>query len=146
MTDFSARAVALPDAWEQGVGANSPMLVCGEHAHYAITRPAGELGIGEQTRILPPSDHGDVPAILSRLDVLVLPSRTTPKWKEQFGRVLIEGMAAGVPLVGSTVGGIPYMVRDGENGFLFPTGDSHALEAQLRHMAASEGRRASAAR
>ncbi|HET9425749.1 MAG TPA: aminotransferase class I/II-fold pyridoxal phosphate-dependent enzyme [Gemmatimonadaceae bacterium] len=43
---LAARAAALPDSWENGVGANPPILVCGEHAHYAATRPAGELGLG----------------------------------------------------------------------------------------------------
>ena len=43
---LAARAAILPDAWQDGVGPNPPMLVCGEHAHYAATRPAGELGIG----------------------------------------------------------------------------------------------------
>jgi L-2,4-diaminobutyrate decarboxylase len=43
---LAARAAVLPDSWEYGVGANPPVLLCGEHAHYAATRPAGELGIG----------------------------------------------------------------------------------------------------
>jgi L-2,4-diaminobutyrate decarboxylase len=43
---LAARAAVLPDSWENGVGAAPPILVCGEHAHYAATRPAGELGLG----------------------------------------------------------------------------------------------------
>jgi L-malate glycosyltransferase len=50
------------------------------------------------------------------------------------GRVLLEAMAAGVPVIGSNVGGIPSLVRDGENGFLFPSGDVNALEARLRQL------------
>jgi glycosyltransferase involved in cell wall biosynthesis len=75
--------------------------------------------------------------LIGQATILVLPSRC-----EGMGRVLIEGMAAGVPLIGSDVGGIPYMVRDGENGFLFPAGDSKALEMRLRELLAdSELRR-----
>lgn len=63
--------------------------------------------------------------------VLALPSRC-----EGLPRVLIEAMAAGVPVVGSDVGGIPHIVRDGENGFVFPTGDARALEERLRTLLA----------
>ena len=59
--------------------------------------------------------------------VLVLPSRC-----EGMGRVLLEAMGAGVPVVGSDIGGIPFVVHDGENGLIFPSGDSLALEARLR--------------
>ena len=62
---------------------------------------------------------------LQHIDVLVLPSRTTPVWKEQFGRVLIEAMACGVPVVGSNSGAIPEVV--GEAGLIFPEGDAAAL-------------------
>lgn len=53
---LAARAVAMPDAWENGVGANPPILVCSEHAHYAITRPAGELGLGVRNIVAVASD------------------------------------------------------------------------------------------
>jgi L-2,4-diaminobutyrate decarboxylase len=46
----------LPDSWENGVGANPPVLVCGEHAHYAATRPAGELGLGLRNIVTVKSD------------------------------------------------------------------------------------------
>jgi L-2,4-diaminobutyrate decarboxylase len=53
---LAARAVVLPDSWELGVGADPPILVCGEHAHYAATRPAGELGIGLRNVVTVKSD------------------------------------------------------------------------------------------
>ncbi|HEV8214845.1 MAG TPA: aminotransferase class I/II-fold pyridoxal phosphate-dependent enzyme, partial [Gemmatimonadaceae bacterium] len=43
---LAARAAALPDAWTNGVGAAPPVLLCGEHAHYAVTRAGAQLGIG----------------------------------------------------------------------------------------------------
>ena len=52
------------------------------------------------------------------------------------GRVLIEAMACGVPLVGSATGGIPFTLRDGECGYLFPRGDSATLEQKLRQLLA----------
>jgi glycosyltransferase involved in cell wall biosynthesis len=50
------------------------------------------------------------------------------------GRVLIEGMAGGVPLIGSDVGGIPSMIDHGKNGFLIPVGDWQALAVRLREL------------
>ncbi len=43
---LAARGVALPNAWTEGVGADPPVLLCGEHAHYAVTRAAAQLGLG----------------------------------------------------------------------------------------------------
>jgi glycosyltransferase involved in cell wall biosynthesis len=71
----------------------------------------------------------DVPDYLACMDVLVLPSRTTASWAEQFGHVLIEAMAAGVPVIGSSSGAIPEVI--GDAGLVFPEGDASALRAQL---------------
>ena len=60
--------------------------------------------------------------VYSRMDLLVLPSITTPRWKEQFGRVLVEAMAHGVPVIGSSSGEIPNVI--GDAGLLFPERDS----------------------
>lgn len=73
-------------------------------------------------------DHR-IPDWLAALDVLVLPSRTTPGWAEQFGHVLIEAMAAGVPVVGSSSGAIPEVI--GDAGLVFAEGDAAALRRQL---------------
>jgi len=59
------------------------------------------------------------------MDVLVLPSRTTPNWKEQFGNTLTEAMACGVSVIGSDSGEIPNTI--GNAGFLFPEGDISSL-------------------
>ena len=67
------------------------------------------------------------------LDCLVLPAITTATWMEQFGGVLADGMAAGLPLVGSTSGGIPEVI--GPAGLVFPEGDVEALAACLQRLA-----------
>jgi glycosyltransferase involved in cell wall biosynthesis len=64
------------------------------------------------------------------LDVLVLPSRSRSNWKEQFGRVLVDAMACGVPVVGSTCGEIPNVI--GDAGLIFPEGDAALLRDHLR--------------
>lgn len=68
----AARAAALPDAWQRGVGPDPPVVVCGEHAHYAIARAVGELGLGTDRAIVVPSRHyrmdaGALEATLDRL-------------------------------------------------------------------------------
>jgi L-2,4-diaminobutyrate decarboxylase len=55
---LAARAAAMPEAWEDGVGADPPVVVCGEHAHYAVTRAVAQLGLGVRRAIAVPSrDH-----------------------------------------------------------------------------------------
>jgi len=55
---LAARAAAMPDAWENGVGDDPPVVVCGEHAHYAVTRAVAQLGLGVRRAIAVPSrDH-----------------------------------------------------------------------------------------
>jgi glycosyltransferase involved in cell wall biosynthesis len=71
-----------------------------------------------------------VPGYLGRLHALVLPSRTQPNWQEQFGRVLIEAMASGVPVIGSDSGEIPNVI--GEAGLVYPEGEGDALRGRLR--------------
>lgn len=56
--------------------------------------------------------HDQVPDLLAGMDVLVCPSQTMPHWQEQFGRMLVEAMAMGVPVVGSRSGEIPYVLAD----------------------------------
>lgn len=69
--------------------------------------------------------HDEVPQEIAKMDLLVLPSRTVSTWKEQFGHVLIEAMAMGIPTVGSTCGEIPNVI--GRSELVFPEGDSHEL-------------------
>ena len=65
----------------------------------------------------------------------MLPSRSTPSWVEQFGRVLVEAMACAVPVVGSASGEIPNVI--GDAGLVFPEGDVEALRGALARLAAS---------
>jgi glycosyltransferase involved in cell wall biosynthesis len=65
------------------------------------------------------------------MDVFALPSRTTPTWKEQFGRVIIEAMACAVPVVGSDSGQIPHLIRETGGGVVFHEGDVEDFTAKL---------------
>jgi L-malate glycosyltransferase len=77
----------------------------------------------------PPADAEGLARMLPTFDVLVLPSLTMPHWKEQYGRVLTEAMASGVPVVGSDSGAIPEVM--GDAGLVAPEGDPAALAAAL---------------
>ena len=70
-----------------------------------------------------------LPEHLSKMDVLVLPSRSTKAWVEQFGHILLEAMAAGVPVIGSSSGEIPNVI--GNAGIIFREGDTAELAGAL---------------
>jgi glycosyltransferase involved in cell wall biosynthesis len=56
--------------------------------------------------------HDEVPRYLASIDLLAAPSQTTAHWKEQFGRMIVEAFACGVPVVGSDSGEIPFVIAD----------------------------------
>ena len=66
-----------------------------------------------------------------------MPSRTRPNWKEQFGRVIIEAMACGVPVIGSDSGEIPHVI--GDAGLVFSEGDAGGLRDHLARLQAEPG-------
>jgi len=69
---LAARSAVMPDVWTEGVGANPPVVVCGEHAHYAVSRAVGELGLGMRNAVAIPSREWrmDVDALRTTLDSL----------------------------------------------------------------------------
>jgi glycosyltransferase involved in cell wall biosynthesis len=77
-----------------------------------------------------------LPGLYSRMDVLVLPSRTTAKWAEQFGKVLCEALLCGTPVVGSSSGEIPWVIETVGGGRVFTEGDPVELAAALRELRA----------
>ncbi len=89
-----------------------------------------ELELRQRVVIKPRVPSGDVANEMRQLHAFVLPSRTTARWKEQFGRVLPEAMASGVPPIGSGSGEIPHVV--GDAGLIFREGDVVDLAAKIR--------------
>ncbi len=81
---------------------------------------------GFSRRVLFTGWRPDVPFIMGGLDLLVLPSLN-----EGMGRVLVEAMAAGLPVIGTNVGGIPDLVKHGENGLLAPPANAAALREAI---------------
>jgi len=115
----------------RGAAAAATLAIVGDGpARAGLAALAGSLGLGDRVRLLPGVEHADVPAMLAAFDALVLPSRTTPRLVEQFGRVLIEGMAAGCVVIGSSSGAIPSVL--GDAGIVFPEDDVAALAEAIR--------------
>jgi glycosyltransferase involved in cell wall biosynthesis len=91
---------------------------------------------GSRVRVLDPLAHDQMASGYARFDVLVLPSHTTPTWKEQFGRVIVEALWCGVPVVGSDSGEIPWLIGLTGGGLVFPEGDHRQLADRLRTLQA----------
>jgi glycosyltransferase involved in cell wall biosynthesis len=89
---------------------------------------------GSRVRILDGLSHEQMAAGYAQLDVLALPSHTTPTWKEQFGRVIVEALWCGVPVVGSDSGEIPWLIELTGGGLVFPEGDDARLAEQLQRL------------
>jgi glycosyltransferase involved in cell wall biosynthesis len=98
----------------------------------ALQDLACRLGIASRVELGKQLPSHQMPDFYRSLDVLVLPSRTLPNWKEQFGRVLIEAMACGVPVIGSDSGEIPHVI--GDAGLLFPEEDAASLHRHLQRL------------
>jgi hypothetical protein len=93
----------------------------------------GAHACADVVRLVPRVPHDTVAAVYQALDVLVLPSISLPGQQEQFGRVLLEALACGVPVIGSASGGIPDLIRATGGGLVVPAGDPAALaQAMLR--------------
>jgi glycosyltransferase involved in cell wall biosynthesis len=86
-------------------------------------------GLLNRTEFVGAVSYEETPEYFQKLDVLVIPTRTTGKIREQFGRVIVEAMACQIPVIGSTCGAIPEVIADA--GLIFEENDSNALATQL---------------
>lgn len=124
--DILMRAIALTDK-------NIHCMIVGNGPEKEKLKVlAEELVISERVKWHNAVEYKNIPSFMKSFDVLVLPSRTTEKWKEQFGRVLIEAMACGVPVIGSNSGEIPNVI--GENGVLFEENNPEKLAEAIKFL------------
>ena len=93
----------------------------------------------ERVRVLPSVRHDEVPAHLNAMDVVCVPSQTTPLWKEQFGRALIEAFACGRAVLASDSGEIPHTA--GPAAELLPEADTGAWSAAVERLRDDGARR-----
>jgi glycosyltransferase involved in cell wall biosynthesis len=101
---------------------------------------AWAAGRGDRARVVTGVAHGEVPAWLNAMDLLCAPSRTTARWREQLGRMLVEAFACGVAVVGSDSGEVPHVV--GDAGVVVGEDDVAAWSAAIDALLRDGGRRA----
>ncbi|WP_410053210.1 glycosyltransferase [Bradyrhizobium sp. SZCCHNR2026] len=127
----------LDDALDAIAQATSPVLlnIMGEGPdEVRLRRRAKALGLGDCVTFRGWGSPQKVASFLQELDALVLLTRTTKAVREQFGRVIIEAQACGIPVIGSSGGAIPDVVREG--GWIVPERDPESLRQLLDRLAA----------
>ncbi|OLB74405.1 MAG: D-inositol-3-phosphate glycosyltransferase [Actinobacteria bacterium 13_2_20CM_2_71_6] len=106
-----------------------------------LARLAGELGIAERVRFLPPQSRERLPELYRAADLVAVPS-----YNESFGLVALEAQACGTPVVAAAVGGLVTAVRDGVSGVLVDGHDPADWARVLGGLLDVPGRRAELAR
>jgi len=115
------------------------LLFVGKGGYQAVLeKRIQEIGLQHRVRFLPYLPMDDLPRVMNAIDTLVLPSRTMPTWREQFGRVIIEAHACETPVIGSNSGAIPSVI--GQGGLVVPERDPCALAAAFKDLFANPGR------
>ena len=129
--EAKGQAVAI-EAFAKANLPHAMLVICGapqtkdylEH----LKRRTAELKMDASVRFLPFTT--EIPALMNAFDMTLLPSMG-----ETFGLVVIEAMAAGIPVIGTDAEGVPEIIRPDENGMLVPPGDTDALASALRLLA-----------
>jgi len=120
--DVALSALALvPDA--------SLVIVGDGPDRAALERQHADLGLGDRVRFLGSLERDTVLRVFRAVDAVLLSSR----W-ESFPHVVVEALAVGTPVIASSVGGIPEVVRNGENGLLVPAGEPDLLAAAIQRL------------
>lgn len=88
-----------------------------------------KLGLEQSFVFVPSVDFNQIVEYYNLMDLMVIPSRTTPEWKEQFGRTIIEAMSCSIPVVGSDSGAIPEVI--GNAGLIFKQGNADDLADKM---------------
>jgi glycosyltransferase involved in cell wall biosynthesis len=135
--EAKGQAVAI-EAFAEARAPNSALVICGsaqqEGYLESLKKRIRELGIEDAVHFL--EFTSEVPALMNAFDLSLLPSRG-----ETFGLVVIEAMAAGIPVIGTDAEGVPEIIDHERNGMLVPPGDVEALANAMRRLAANHGLR-----
>jgi glycosyltransferase involved in cell wall biosynthesis len=126
------------EAFQKANLPNAMLVICGaaQTKDYLdhLRERAAALKVEKSVRFLPFTT--EIPALMNAFDLSLLPSRG-----ETFGLVVIEAMAAGVPVIGTDAEGVPEIIRQEENGMLVPPGDIGALASAMRRLTEDGGLR-----
>ncbi|MCY7348130.1 MAG: glycosyltransferase family 4 protein [Pyrinomonadaceae bacterium] len=125
--------LVLIDALAQIKSENWKLLIVGDGPERKATEERiKEHGLEDRCEFVGAIPYDQTPFYFQKTDVLVVPTITTGKIREQFGRVIVEAMACNVPVIGSTCGAIPEVIADA--GIVVPENNSNALAVQLRRV------------
>ena len=120
----------LAEALPQLGSTNWKLLVVGDGPERsAFEQQLREKRLLDRVQFAGAIRYEEVPAFFQQMDLFVMPTETTSRIREQFGRVLVEAMASGVPVIGSTSGAIPEVIQ--EAGLTFAEGDAQALAGAI---------------
>jgi glycosyltransferase involved in cell wall biosynthesis len=97
-----------------------------------LERHAEGAGVADRVQWLGYVPHHDIASVYAACDVITVPSLTVPNWTEQFGRVVIESLSYGRPVLTSDSGELPNLVADTQGGWTFREGDHADLARQVR--------------
>ncbi len=109
----------------------------------SLAKQSSQLGLAARVKFLGSHASSEMPGFFNSLDLFVLPSISRPNWQEQFGRVLVEAMACGVPVIGSSSGEIPNVI--GDAGMIVPEKNVQALAEAIRALVHDPARRSNLA-
>jgi glycosyltransferase involved in cell wall biosynthesis len=110
------------------VGSGSPST------RVQISRLIANLKIGHKVKYLGRINYSNMPQIHNLADVFCLPSATTKTWAEQFGYSIVEAMACGKPVISTSTGSIPEVVKDRATGILVKPNDPRELNGALEEL------------
>ena len=108
------------------------LLVGDGHLREQLAAIAQRDGFADRLRLVGAVPHEETPAYYRLMDVCVLPSESEGRWQESFGRSLVEAMACGVPVIGSSSGAIPETI--GAAGLVFPERNAAQLTQRIREV------------
>ncbi len=128
LVDYKGVRVLL-DAAESSDGLRLDLVGDGPLRAEVVARAACS---GGRVTLHPGTDAEGLAAFYRSVDVLAVPSLVTPGWVEQFGRVVVEAMACGTPVVATSTGALPDVV--GDAGVLVPPDDVPALREALERV------------
>ena len=117
---------AMSNVWESHLETSLIFIGKGD-LEIGLKEEARRMGVSGKVVFLGWRD--DIPEIMQTIDIFVLPSLN-----EGMGRVLVEAMAAGKPVVASRVGGILDLVKEGRNGFLVEPGDEKGFAIAIKKL------------
>ena len=130
----------LADALPQLPPSGWRLLVVGDGPERpALEQKLREMNLMDRVQFRGAVHYDDIPSVFKELDMLVMPTQTTSRIREQFGRVLVEAMASGVPVIGSTSGAIPEIID--QSGIVVPEGDPKELACAIQQLLSNPVRR-----